>query len=487
MLERSRPTRAGAVRASLTVVAVVIGFCTMLAVGHVLRTGTQPALLCAILTLGVSRRPEHARAMHAALYPLSLAAVAVVAGGVGLLLHRIPIVGAIVFVAGIFLSIWLRNFGERARRIGALIALPFVAMLVVPVGPIRAPGGPLVDLAAIVFAGLVALAAVRVVGLFASLARIAKPTADVAIERPARKSKPGAISVPTRMALQMTVALALAFVIGLVFFSRHWGWTVLTAFIVCSGAIGRADAAYKGFLRLLGAIVGTASATLLTHLWHPRGPLEAAGVFVALFLGLWLRDTNYAYWAACITLVLALLSQPAANVTTSDILTLRLLAIFVGALCAIVATWFVLPIRTTDVIRRRLSDVLVALDAFVASDVHDRDARSERLSAFDHRMRDLNRVATPVRLHRRVVRVADHAEHPGRWLDIAREFHMHAHANDGEQLTPERKTRIRRAIGSSRKAIGAHGKTGAEASERGISACLDDVCEALRARPSPAS
>lgn len=479
MLVRSRPTREGAVRAGLTVAAVIASFCIMLGVGRGLGTGTQPALLSAILTLGISRRPQHMRGIQTATYPLALAFVALVAGVVGVLLRTVPIVGAIVFVAGIFFSIWLRNFGERGRRIGALIGLPFVAMLVVPVGPIHAPDGPLVDLAVIVASGIVALASVRVVVALASALHLVSAEPPNEPEKAPRERKPGTLSIPTRMALQMTVALALAFVAGFALFAHHWGWTVLTAFIVCSGAIGRGDGAYKGLLRLVGAIAGTAAASLLTIAWHPAGPPEALAIFVCLYLGLWLRETNYAYWAACITLVLALLAQPSVAATT-NVLTLRVAAIFVGALCAIVATWFVLPIRTTDVIRRRLSDALLALDALACDDADDATPIATRVRTFDRRMHELERVAAPVRIHRRMLPFADHPEHPGRWIELALDCRRAALATECAMFDAEQRVRLRRAIGRTRKAIGAHGKAVAGPRERGVTDALRDVHAALR-------
>ncbi len=479
MLVRSRPTREGAVRAGLTVAAVIASFCIMLGVGRGLGTGTQPALLSAILTLGISRRPQHMRGIQTATYPLALAFVALVAGVVGVLLRTVPIVGAIVFVAGIFFSIWLRNFGERGRRIGALIGLPFVAMLVVPVGPIHAPDGPLVDLAVIVASGIVALASVRVVVALASALHLVSAEPPNEPEKAPRERKPGTLSIPTRMALQMTVALALAFVAGFALFAHHWGWTVLTAFIVCSGAIGRGDAAYKGVLRLIGAIAGTAAATLLTHAWHPSGPPEAVGIFAALFFGLWLRETNYAYWAACITLVLALLAPPSFT-GTANVLALRVIAIFVGALCGVAAAWFVLPIRTTDVIRRRLADALVALDALARDDASEPVPRAARAQVFAARMRALDRVATPVRVHRRVLPFADHAEHPGRWIEIASDCRRAALETELALTSAAHRATLRRAIGRTRKAIGAHGKpTTGEDAGVGVTASLRDVHAAL--------
>ena len=211
------------------------------------------------------------------------------------------------------------------------------------------------------------------------------------------------LSVQTRMALQMLVALALAFAVGMPAFGQHWPWVVLTAFIVCSGAIGRGDAIYKGLLRLGGAVSGTLVAALLSRL--PLSPFESATlIFVALFFGIWLRELNYAYWAACATLIFALL-QGTAGVDPLPLFAIRLLAIVVGAICAIAATWFIYPIRTEALVRKRVGEARDALRA----DVSVRDLHFH--------LAQLERVAPPVRLHRRVFGEREDGKHPATLIE----------------------------------------------------------------------
>ncbi len=488
------------------------------------------------------RRPITMHGARLLVTPLILTGVALAATGVGWLLLTLPIAGAIIFTGGMFLSVWLRNFGERGRTAGALIALPLIAMLIVPppIGP--AAGGPSAHLLLVLIAGLIAFAFAAIVqqlsraaGLrladeareasanataraesgTSSLAGVTAaagvrgtaPGADagaatgaggrsapsVAAEGPtAVAGVPGAVtvtafaagaterpkraplSVATRMAIQLAAALVAAFAVGFAFYPAHWGWAVLTAFIVCSGARGRGDAAYKGVLRLFGAFAGTIAAALLTHLWLPTGVGEAVAIFAALYVGLWLRDINYAYWAACITLVLALL---ASNATLGiGLLELRLQAILVGAICAVAATWFVFPIRTEAVIRRRLADALRAFDDLLVHGASSDAERSARLAYFEHHLKELDQVAPPVRWHRRLL-VRGHApNHPARWIDLAGQLRPHAHAFPSE-IPAKGSTHgaIRKALGISRRAIGQHGKSDAPPDAKPIGAALDDL------------
>jgi uncharacterized membrane protein YccC len=214
------------------------------------------------------------------------------------------------------------------------------------------------------------------------------------------------------MAAQMAAALTAAFVIGILTFPQHWSWVVLTAFIVCSGAIGRGDAAYKGVLRLSGALAGAAVAAAMQYLFLPQGPAAALLIFAALFIGLWLRESNYAWWAGSMTLVVALLA-PAG--TGAGFLAERLLAIFLGAVCGVAACWFVLPIRTRSMVRRRLADALLALEELAGTDGAERE---QKLRSFQHRATECERIAPPLRWHRRFA--GSDEDHPAAWLEVMR-------------------------------------------------------------------
>ena len=119
--------------ALVAIAGVLASFGVMYAICFRLSVNPSPAILAAALAVGLSRRPEHLDRRALARGLVALPAVALAAGLVGLAFRAVPPVGAALFCAGIALSICLRNFGERGSAIGRTIALPFIAMLVVPV------------------------------------------------------------------------------------------------------------------------------------------------------------------------------------------------------------------------------------------------------------------------------------------------------------------------------------------------------------------
>lgn len=396
--------RAALPAAALGVAAAAASFICMYLLSRQFGAGPNAAILSAVLALSFARRRAEGKA-HSWQWDLGgIIGVGIAAAGVAWLLHTYFVLGALVFTAGLFLSVWLRRFGGGLRQLGGVMALPFIGLLVAPGAP-HSSGGPGMDLLLVLLAGVVAFAFDRLILLLG-------PASSPGYEPPARPAEQGALSTSTRMALQMGVALAAAFLCGGLLFPGHWSWVVITAFIVCSGAIGRGDAAYKGVLRLLGAFLGVIAATALQYVSVPHGPVAAVLIFAVLFVGVWLRDVSYAWWAACVTVILALLLPPTeASVTV--LLAERLAAIFVGAVCGVAACWFVFPITTRSVVRRRLADTLLALEELGAATDAERE---QKLEAVRRCALECERIAPPLRWYKRLLGCDE--EHPAVWLQL---------------------------------------------------------------------
>ena len=420
-------------------------------VGLVAMVDTAPAalVLSAVIamTFGRNRLVTSWRGRVEAIILLPVIALATY--GVAELLRTIPTLGAVAFVAAIFLSIWLRRFGGMWRRIGSLIALPFITLLIVPGG-----GAGTTPIASVLLSlgALVVVVVLRVVAEathFVPKAQVDVATASGAQgAEPRRQSamRPGA---STRMAIQMAVALSAAIVVGVLVFPQHITWVVLTAFLVNSGNRGRADVLYKSGLRIVGAAAGTIAASVLV-IAEPHGNTFIAGpalvvlLLVILAFGMWLREWTYAAWALAMTLVITLLQGavvPIAAGTGGIQIWLRVLAIVVGAAIGLAAAWFVLPVRSENVVRGRIADALAALHEFAA----ERTEASDRM--LSAALVGLDEIAPPWRALERTTRWRSTARKPGEWM-----LRVHESALLVRGI-PQLDAQSRRALGEARRSV----------------------------------
>lgn len=431
---------ADALREAVVTMAAALG---CLACALALAPARGPAVLAVVLCLSLSRGQLERSRRERIEAVVALPLVGLAATGVGFLLHAAPWLGAAVFVAGMFVSIWLRRFGAIAQSAGSLIALPFVALLVTPHGPASqasAVPAPLLPV-------LIALLALSWVNALQALARRTgflppRPAGERARAEAPRESALRPIA-STRMAIQMAVALAVAFVVGYVFFAQRWAWIVLTTFIVLSGNRGRLEVAYKSVQRVLGAAAGTLLALLLAPLAGSHGVAAAALILAAVFLGVWLRPLGYAWWALFVTIALALL-QGFADLPPTRILWPRLEEIAIVAIVGIAVAWCVLPVRSTDALRRRLADALAALaDALDPANVERTPGAFAAAAARVEQMAPAFRATRLVTRHVRAPQPAD-------WADALLACRDAAVALIERGEAP---ADVRRALGAARKAL----------------------------------
>lgn len=420
---------------------------------------------------------------------LVLAAASAAASEVGSLLIRHSAIGDVVFACAVAATIWIRRFGRRASKAGTVLVIPFVGLLVT-----HAQGVPPYGADHDLWAAVVGVFAAVCVALcqwgaawsgFSPLDRRRPrvvpaeaagvvPDQAVAEEADEPTESGGAdsagrrrIAASTRMAAQMGAALGLAFVAGHLRFPDHWPWVVLTAFIVCSGARGRGDVLHKGVLRAVGAAVGTLVATWIAGSFPPNDATSVVIIFAVLGFAIWLRQTSYVYWAGSVTAVLSLLYGYFGE-SAPSLLRTRLEEIAIGAALGIAASWFVLPVRTKDVLRRRLADVLAAVSdvlAAGAAPVEDLPARRIRFAESVYQLELLSKTLAAQRLlsgwwpgpRREKPHAADTIEAVRRIVEPVRDFAAVAD-QDREVLAQEDLGRLRAAVagnvGAVRRGIG---------------------------------
>ncbi|HEV7657105.1 MAG TPA: FUSC family protein [Mycobacteriales bacterium] len=169
--------------------------------------------------------------------------------------------------------------------------------------------------------------------------------------------------VRTRLSLQGTTAVALAFLVGQQLFGHHWPWTVITVLTVSLRATSRGEVAVTATERLLGALAGTVVATAVGAVAMPA-PLPGTVLILAVLgAGIALRPYGYAWWAAAMTASLSLLYGLLGEPFGLHLLGERLLAILVGGACAVLPAALLAPVKTRAAVRRRVGATLRLLGA----------------------------------------------------------------------------------------------------------------------------
>ena len=231
------------------------------------------------------------------------------------------------------------------------------------------------------------------------------------------------------MALQMGVALSAAFAIGLLFFPQHWGWSVLTAFIVCSGARGRGDAAYKGSCASAArwrarSLRRLCSTSRFRTAWRRPSQSSPRSFSACGFASATTRTGRRASrW--CSRCFSVRRPNPASRCSSGGSKG------FSSARCAPSQ-------RRGSSIRfeRNRSCGGAWPTSSPRSKIFSRATRlrrnERRLAVVEHRAAEMDRVAPPVELHRRIfARSVD--EHPAAWIAIVRELLAHARERVGRR------------------------------------------------------
>ncbi|HEY3858602.1 MAG TPA: hypothetical protein VGM47_03195, partial [Gammaproteobacteria bacterium] len=109
----------------------------------------------------------------------------------------------------------------------------------------------------------------------------------------------------------------------------------------------------------------------------------------------------------------------------------------------VAACWFVFPIKTRSVVRRRVADTLLALEEWAGASEPERE---QKLQIVQECAEECERIAAPLRWQRRLTRIGSDAEHPAVWLALTQRC-----AKDAESKLPP--TDLIKAVRLSRRAL----------------------------------
>ena len=203
-----------------------------------------------------------------------------------------------------------------------------------------------------------------------------------------------------RLALQVTLACALAMVGGRLISSERWFWAVMTAFLIFMNTQSGGAVTVRGISRAMGTLAGIAIgiglATFLSGDLYVTIPLVGISIFGAFFLA----RISYAGMNIFINIAISLI-YGLVGIFTPSLLVLRLEETAIGALAGILAALLVLPVRTEHTAEQAMDRFLHALGDLIGLLVDDPDAHqgksaTDAAKAVDKALADVAKAYEPL-------------------------------------------------------------------------------------------
>ncbi|MCX3060150.1 FUSC family protein [Streptomyces beihaiensis] len=313
-----------------------VGFAVTLCgiAGHSLVAAVTGGLAALLALFTVADPTVRGQAVTTALLPvvglpvLALAAV----------LHDAPPARDLAFVAVVGAGVYARRWGPRGHSLGVFAFMMFFASQF-----LRTTPGGLPELYAAVLLSLAASSAVRF-GLWCYERRLPAPAAVAAPPG----GGTGLARITTRQAVQATTGAALALAAGQVMSDQRWYWAVGATWWVFVNTTSRGETLVRGFRRLLGTVLGIVLGFLVAVPLRGEPVATAAIIAVSVFVIFYTAAVSYTWMMLAVT-VMASMLYGLFGVLDAELLALRAGETAIGALGAVVAVLFVLPVSTHSV------------------------------------------------------------------------------------------------------------------------------------------
>jgi hypothetical protein len=297
--------------------------------GHSLAGAVTGGLAALLALFTVADATVRGQAVTTALLP----AVGMPVLAAAAVLHDHPVARDITFLAVIGAGVYARRWGPRGHSLGVFAFMMFfVAQF------LHATREQLPELYGSVALSVLTAAAVRF-GLWCYERRL--PPAPV----PAPPDGRGLARVTTRQAVQATAGAGFALVVGQLVSGQRWYWAVGATWWIFVNTTSRGETLVRGFRRVLGTVIGIGLGLLVAIPVNGAGLPTAALVAVCVFGIFYTAAVSYTWMMLWVTLLAELL-YGLLGVLSPGLLALRLAETGVGALGAVLAVLFVLPVTT---------------------------------------------------------------------------------------------------------------------------------------------
>jgi uncharacterized membrane protein YccC len=178
----------------------------------------------------------------------------------------------------------------------------------------------------------------------------------------------GRIAPTTRQAIQLSVAGALAILLGELLSPQRWYWAVLATFVIFLGTSSSGETRNKAWSRVAGTALGIAAGIVVTYPVRGHDTIGFLLLLACLFAAVYTVRLSYATMIFFLTIVLSLL-YVLLGFFSDRLLLLRLEETALGAALGGVAATLLLPISTKRVLLNVSVEALRRLDEVVGSAV----------------------------------------------------------------------------------------------------------------------
>jgi uncharacterized membrane protein YccC len=167
-----------------------------------------------------------------------------------------------------------------------------------------------------------------------------------------------------RMAIQVTLASVLAMAGGMALSPQRWFWAVVSVYIVFLNARSRGETIQRGMHRMAGTFAGLFVGLAAAGLSSGDACAECAIMLVAVFSLYYFYAVSYAIAIFAVTILLGMIYGMLGS-PLEAVLTLRLEETAIGVAAAVLASAFVMPIRTRHQVSLSGNAVLRAMQDVV--------------------------------------------------------------------------------------------------------------------------
>ncbi|MFD7864312.1 FUSC family protein [Streptomyces sp. NPDC059783] len=301
--------------------------------GHSLEAAVAGGLAALLALFTVTDPTVRGQAVTTALLPL----VGLPVLSLAALLHDLPVARDLAFLAVVGAGVYARRWGPRGHALGVFGFMAYFSAQFLHTVPGRLP-----EHFAAVLLSLATASAVRF-GVWCYERRIAAP---VAVAPPAGATGLGRIT--TRQAVQAVTGAGFALAVGHLLSDQRWYWAVGATWWVFVATTSRGETVVRGFRRFLGTVLGIGLGFAVAVPLHHE-PVAAAVVVALSVFGIFYTAAVSYTWMMLAVTVMASMLYGLLGVLDAGLLVLRVTETAAGALGAVLAVLFVLPVTTHSV------------------------------------------------------------------------------------------------------------------------------------------